>query len=109
MAISDANLASSEADVGSRNACYSVDALFYSLVDYGEAKVLSEVTKWRNKKHLPELSEIWKSSGSDKAGWNKSAKLSMKLFHHILEVLNKYQMLFPEQPLGYSNVEMKSV
>jgi len=32
-----------------------------------------------------------------------------KRFAIIIEVLNKYGMLFESQPKGYSNVEMKSV
>jgi len=34
---------------------------------------------------------------------------SILLFDFIIQTLNKYGMLFQEQPQGYSNVEMKSV
>ena len=32
-----------------------------------------------------------------------------ELFNYIVETLNKYGMLFENQPRGYSNVEMKSI
>jgi len=41
--------------------------------------------------------------------WDRHARESIELFDFIIQTLNKYDMLFDEQPQGYSNVEMKSV
>ncbi|MCJ7571087.1 MAG: hypothetical protein MUO82_04325 [Candidatus Thermoplasmatota archaeon] len=41
--------------------------------------------------------------------WSEQARLSERLFNFIIKTLNKYGMLFEEQPQGFSNVEMKSV
>ena len=41
--------------------------------------------------------------------WWANYRLSKFLYEEIIQVLNKYGMLFPEQTKGYSNVEMKSV
>jgi hypothetical protein len=37
--------------------------------------------------------------------WRVTADYSIKLYDFIIQVLNKYGMLFESQPKGYSNVE----
>ena len=80
----------------------SIRGLYYTLVDYGEAKVKSDVDRlfmdW--KKEQFEVKKVEKISHSF-AEKNR--------FEIIIKVLNKYGMLFESQPKGYSNVEMKSL
>jgi hypothetical protein len=109
MAFPDASTGSLDYDVGYRTAVYSVDALYNSLVDYGEALVRSDVEKWYNENYKPKYNEIWHQNSTVRNAWNRSSKISMSLFQYIIKILNKYGMLFPQQPMGYSNVEMKSV
>ena len=109
MAFPDASTGSLDLDVGFRTAVYSVDALYNSLVDYGEALVRSEVEKWYNENYIPKYNQMWKKEGTVRNAWHRNSKLSMKFFQYIIKILNKYGMLFPQQPMGYSNVIMKSV
>lgn len=39
----------------------------------------------------------------------KNAKISIELYDFIIQTLNKYGMLFQEQPRGYSNVNMEAI
>jgi len=104
---------------GPRTVAHTVDALYLSLVDYGEALVKTDVEEWKEKYYYPKHEEIWKKgrqSTSDEDDeprglekWWAQFKLSRELYEEIIKVLNKYGMLFPEQPKGYTNVEMKSV
>ena len=117
---------------GPRTACHTIDALYLSLVNYGEALILDDVEKWREQKYQPKLDEIWekktkKQSIREFAGfpddddeddenkmsieqkWWANYRLSKLLYKEILAVLNKYNMLFPEPYKGFSNVEMKSL
>jgi hypothetical protein len=86
-----------------------VDALYNSLVDYGEALVRSDVEKWYNENYKPKYNELWSQNSTVRNAWNRSSQISMTLFQYIIKILNKYGMLFPQQPMGYSNVEMKSI
>jgi hypothetical protein len=84
-------------NVGDRFVGESVLSLYFLLVDYGEATIKSEV-----KKRLHDL-----KSNED---FSKNAVLYyQRLFEYIIEVLNKYGMLFESNPKGYSNTVMKSV
>ena len=74
----------------------AVDTLWYTLIDYSEATVKSDVDRWYNEVFL---------KAPDK---NKQLKWARKQFIFIIETLNKYGMLFESTPKGYSNVEMKS-
>jgi hypothetical protein len=105
----DASMEASDQSVGNRTAVYSVDTLYNSLVDFGEALVRTDVEKWYHENYYPKKEEIWNSKGLVHTAWSKNANLSMSLFNYIIKTLNKYGMLFPDQPLGYSNVEMKSI
>ena len=107
-------------DAGERTIVYTVHALYYSLVDYGEALVRSDVDKWYNEVYKPRNRAIWEPievsdedrasrSYSIKNAWDRHALLCEEMFDFIIQTLNKYGMLFLEQPKGYSNVEMKSV
>lgn len=109
MAVPDVSQNALDYDVGYRNVVYSIDALYHCLVDYGEARVRSDIDRWRKKVYHPEFDKIWSGQKSERQGWSSQSRLSIKLFDEIIQVLNKYNMLFPEQPQGYSNVEMKSV
>jgi len=111
--------------VGARTICYTVEALYLSLVDFGMATVLSDVEKWKKQYFDKEVEKIWskKSKKQDvsfiglddeeifnvEEKWWLHSKQSKKLYHKILQILNKYNMLFPEQPAGYSNVIMEEV
>ena len=80
----------------------SIRGLYYTLVDYGEATVKSDVDKkfreWTDRKFKAEKVEKLYHIDSEK-----------KRFQIIIQVLNRYGMLFESQPQGYSNVEMSSV
>lgn len=84
-------------NVGDRFVEESVLSLYFLLVDYGEATIKSEV-----KQRLHDL-----KSNED---FSKNAVLYyQRLFEYIIEVLNKYGMLFESNPKGYSNTVMKSL
>ncbi len=87
--------------VGQRTVVYAVKSLYLSLVDYGEAKVKTECKKLWNEDFSPKLDKV--------TSWGKSANIYQKFFEAIIDVLNKYGMLFESTPKGYSNVEMRSV
>jgi len=40
--------------------------------------------------------------------WSDSADIHEKFFEAMVDILNKYGMLFESQPQGYTNVDMKS-
>lgn len=88
-------------DIGSRTVVYSVKGLCYTLIDYGEAKVKTEVTEYRDKVINPKLKEA--------KSWGTTAGIYQDLFEMIIETLNKYGLLFETSPRGYSNVEMISI
>jgi len=120
-----------ERDTGERTIVHTVNALYLSLVDFGEALIRTDVDKWMQEYCKPENKKIWGkiqkkevrgrivfAGTSDEDGtsevdisakWKASAKLACELYDYIIQTLNKYGMLFQEQPQGYSNVEMKSV
>ena len=88
-------------EVGNRTVINSVRALYYSLVDYGEAKIKTDIDKWKI--------EVFKPQFKEGMSLRKSADLYQIFFERIIQVLNKYGMLFDTKPEGYSNVEMKSI
>ena len=88
-------------EIGQRTVVYSVLALNYSLVDYGEAKIKTEIDRY--------LKEIVNPKIKQSNNWSGNAEVHQKFFEKIIQVLNKYGMLFESQPKGYSNVEMESV
>ena len=128
-------------EIGNRTVVHTVNALYHSLVDYGEATVRTDVKKYRNKKYNPVIDNIWdlyrgniteeyvkekypdlksfeiarkkdelrENRPSGSRCWAENARESILLFDFIIQTLNKYGMLFQEQPQGYSNVEMKSL
>lgn len=112
---------------GAKTVTYTVKALHHSLVDYGEALVRTDLEKWYKECFAPKLEEIWgkeeikssdyqqmntyqeKKQKSYQEKWWATARLHIKMYDQIIQELNKYGMLFQEQPKGYSNVEMKSI
>jgi hypothetical protein len=120
-----------EGDVDERLIVDTVNALYSMLVDYGEARLLTDVTEWVNKKFNSRIQKIWSEYHDEKKKinskeyhthnddeylrevcsdcWKEHSILSIELFKFIIKTINKYGMLFPEQPKGYSNVEMKSL
>lgn len=88
-------------EIGDRTVTHTVKALRYTLIDYGEAIIKTEVENYFNKVIEPQL----KKTNS----WHNVANLYQKLFEKIIEVLNKYGMLFEKQPEGYSNVVMEGI
>ena len=80
----------------------SVKALRYTLVDFGEARVKSDVDRI----FLEWQENLFKGNPGKKF---KASNVHRKEFEIIIQVLNKYGMLFESQPRGYSNVEMKSI
>jgi hypothetical protein len=108
-AIQEPNWDREERDIGDRTVCHTVNALYNTLVDYGEAVIRTEVDKYVDDEFNPGVDEIWKSKKDYHRKWNAHARISIKLYDCIIQTLNKYGMLFQEQPKGYSNVEMKSI
>ncbi|HWR64194.1 MAG TPA: hypothetical protein VN365_07330 [Candidatus Thermoplasmatota archaeon] len=113
--------------VGDRTVCYMVGSLYHSLVDYGEALIRSDVDRYFHEQYEPVIREIWDTpmqrddvrttfsaaDGDNQLSNNERWRLhcieAINLYECIIQTLNKYGMLFEQQPLGYSNVEMKSV
>ena len=120
---------------GPRTVVHTVDALYLSLVNYGEALILDDVEKYREEVYLPKLDALWgrkkkpkkqqpvqlsmladdddeeedgKQVGVETLWW-ENFKLSKAFYKEIIAVLQKYNMLFPEPYRGFSNVEMTSV
>jgi len=84
-------------DVGEATVCETVIALYYSLVDYGEATIKTEADKRYN----------WIFEQPD----FKKKKLAYfkGFFEYMIELLNKYDMLFEVKPEGYTNTKMRSL
>ena len=108
--------ASNEADfqeVGVRTVVHTIETLYYSLVDFGQAIVRTEVDDYREKSYIPELNKIWDKYKQGKTAvskcWKEQARLSENLFNFIIKTLNKYELLFSERPQGFSNVVMEVV
>ena len=84
-------------NVGSMTVIESILALYYSLVDYGEATLKTEakkkIEKFREQQDFKENRTYYYK----------------QFFEFIIETMNKYGLLFDTTPNGYSNVEMKSV
>jgi len=95
--------------IGDKTVIYTVEALYNSLVDYGEATVRSDVDHFYKEKHKPEINKIWDSDKSNENKLFRHGKASIKFYDFIIQTLNKYGMLFEQQPQGYSNVEMRSI
>ena len=126
-AINEATREKHEDVTGAKTVTYTVKALHHSLVDYGEALVRTDIEKWYKEYFIPKSDEIWykkeikeedyRSTNeyrhvkqkSYQEKWWDSAKLCIKLYDQIIQVLNKYGMLFQEQPQGYSNVIMEEI
>jgi len=83
---------------GEQTVIESIFALNSLLVDYGEATVKSDVTKWYE-------------SNKDKIKVSGIGRMRFYVdwFEFMVLTLNRYGMLFESQPKGYSNVEMKSI
>ena len=88
-------------DVGPRTIIYTVRNLKYTLIDYGEALIKTEVDNYYNEFVKPKL--------KDKMPIGRMANIYEEFFTKIIQVLNKYGMLFEKQPEGYSNVIMTSI
>jgi hypothetical protein len=84
--------------IGHRTVVYSVKTLYYTLVDYGEALIKTEVDNYKKNVVDKQL--------KDGDSWQNVANTYQEFFEKIIEVLNKYGMLFQEKPRGYSNVNM---
>lgn len=96
-------------EIGDRTVVYTVQALYNSLVDYGEATVRSDVNRFVEESLDPRVKKIWDSNKSRTDKWVQHAKCSIELYGFVVRTLNKYGMLFEKQPQGYSNVEMRSI
>ena len=113
--------------IGAKSVCHAVNALYHSLVDYGQALIRTEVAKHFRTKIAPDLDKIWgkpevnekdfqstnafadKNDLSYQEKWRKTALVHIELYDGIIQTLNKYNMLFESQPQGYSNVIMESI
>ena len=84
-------------NVGRITISESILALYYSLVDYGEATLKTEA-----KQKLNEFREQ-KDFEENRVYYYK------QFFEFIIETMNKYGMLFDTNPQGYTNVEMESI
>ena len=87
--------------IGDKTVVYSVRALYYSLVDYGEAILKSEIDDYK----LIHIDPLIVNN----MVWGKIANVYEKFYVKIIEVLNKYNMLFEQGPEGYSNVIMEVI
>ena len=94
---------------GTRTAVHTIDALYLSLVDHGEALIKTDVEKWKEKNYWPEHKKVWNSEKEVNEKWWDTFHLARRLYEQIIQVLNKYGMLFEEQPRGYSNVIMEEI
>ena len=84
-------------DVGRITAIESILTLYHSLVDFGDAPIKTETKQ--------KLKEMEKQSD-----YRENRIYYFKqLFEFMLERLNRYGLLFENSPLGYSNVEMRSI
>ena len=84
-------------NVGRMTVIESILALYYSLVDYGEATLKTEAKKKIEKlREQPDFKE------------NRTYYYK-QFFEFIIETMNKYGMLFDSSPQGYTNAEMRSV
>lgn len=99
----------SDYHIGCRIFIDSVDILYHSLIDWGEATIRSDVKAWYKKEYVPGLNKLHEANINERSYFHQESVLSEKLYDYILQTLNKYGMLFPEQTKGYSNVEMVSV
>jgi len=108
-AVMEPNMDRLDLEIGDRTVVYSVQALYFSLVDFGEAILKSDTDQYYNNIFDPKAKEIWSSKQDNNKKWIQHAKLAIELYAFIIQTLNKYGMLFEKQPEGYSNVEMKSV
>ena len=88
-------------EVGARTVIYTVKTLYYTLIDYGEAIVKTEVEKYKT--------EVINKKLEGKHSVRYIADVYELLFSKIIQVLNKYGMLFEKQPEGYSNVVMEEM
>jgi hypothetical protein len=88
-------------NVGPRTAYHTVNALYYSLIDYDEALVKTDCEKIKKEFVKPKMQEGMP--------WSSVATVYQQFFEKMIEVLNKYGMLFEFTPKGYSNVEMRSI
>ncbi len=61
----------------------------------------------KNKTLKIERKEVLDSQFKDGLSIHVCADLYQRLFQKIIQVLNKYGMLFEIQPQGYSNVEIE--
>ena len=106
MAVTHSQIQRRPAEVITGNQAYavadSIKGLYYTLVDYGEARVKTDVDKVF-KEWCTEQFEVKKIKSLP------VPTIEKKRFQIIIQVLNKYGMLFDTQPKGYSNVSMKSV
>jgi len=83
--------------IGINTVAESVIALQETLIDFGEATILTDVRNWERKKEY------------ERANTDKVLSYWRDLFHFIIQTLNRYGMLFDTSPQGYSNVTMVSV
>ena len=84
---------------GEQTVIESVSALNYLLVDFGEAPIKTEVMEWYENERKKYIN----------ADQMQTLKFFKKWFEFMIQTLNKYGMLFQEQPKGYSNVIMEEV
>lgn len=78
----------------------SVVALYSLLVDYGEATVRSDVSRWRD-----EHDADFKKKGSE----GERMRLYRRWFEYMVQTMNRYGLLFDSMPRGYTNVEMEVI
>jgi hypothetical protein len=88
-------------EIGAKTVIFSIKAMYFTLVDYGEALIQTEVKKYKSEIINPQL--------KGKRSAYSIADIYEQLFVKILEVLNKYNMLFEQQPEGYTNVTLEVV
>jgi len=83
--------------IGINTVAESVLALRETLIDFGEATILSDVDKWEEQQEY------------ERENPERALSYWRRLFHFIIQILNKYGMLFDTNPQGYSNVTMEPI
>ena len=74
--------------------------------DYVKEKYPEIENSWEIDSKVKELKE---KKPSAQRCWREHADISIQLYDFIIQVLNKYGMLFETQPKGYSNVAMEVI
>ena len=83
---------------GDRYIIDSIKALHTILFDYGNATVRTDVNEYYEKTYKKKIEELYKEKKDD---WYGKADESIKLFDFIMKTLDKYGILFSDNPFVF--------